>query len=284
MSEPSNQPDTIVLIHGLWMTARSWEHWAQRYSDAGYRVIADSWPGLDSEVENLRRDPSPLAGLGVGEIVDHYARIIDDLERPPIIIGHSFGGTFTQILLDRGYGAAGVAIASAAIKGVMKLPFSTLRTAWPVLKNPANRKRAVPLSPKQFNWRFTNDIDLAASQPLYDRYCVPATGRVLFQGGTANFNPHAATAVNVRNPDRAPLLFIAGSKDHVSPPALVKANAKRQRKGGAVTEYAEYAGRTHFLVGQSGWEEIADRALEWTRANTGAARAAGTVARGTSPA
>src|SRR5437868_3492062 len=132
-------PDTIVLIHGLWMTALSWEHWAARYADRGFTVIARSWPGMDGDVEALRRDPSAIEHLGVGEVADYYAGIIRDLPRPPIIMGHSFGGLITQILLDRGLGAAGVAIDSAPVRGILALPLSTLRLGFPALQYPAQQ-------------------------------------------------------------------------------------------------------------------------------------------------
>lgn len=142
----TDAPDTNLLIHGLRMTSRSWELWTARYRDAGDTVIAESWPGMDADVEVLRRDPAPIADLTVTKIVDHDAAIIDGLDRPPIVMGHSFGGAFTQVLLDRGLGAAGVAIASAAVKGATKLPLSTLRTGWPILRWPGNRHRAVSIT------------------------------------------------------------------------------------------------------------------------------------------
>lgn len=252
----------IVLIHGLWVTARSWEGWIDRYRALGHEVVAPSWPG-EGEVEDIRRDPSSVAGLGITEIVDHHERIIRALDRPPIIMGHSFGGTFTQILLDRGLGVAGVAIASAAVKGVLTLPLSTLRTAWPALRNPTNRTKPVGLSAKQFHYRFTNELDEEASEEVYAREAVPSPGRILFQGAVANFNPKAPTKVDFRSQVRAPLLFIAGERDHVSPPALVKANYKHQRRAGSDTDYIELAGRTHHILGQEGWEEVADTALAW---------------------
>ena len=256
-------PDTVVLIHGLWMTSRCWEFWADRYRDRGYTVITAGWPGMDADVDALRRDPAPIAELTIANIVDHYATIIRGLDRPPIIIGHSFGGAFTQVLLDDGLGAAGVAVDSAAVKGVTRLPFSTLRTGWPILRNPANRRRAVSITPKQFHYRFTNDLTLEQSAPLYDRYCVPGAGHVLFEGAMANFTKAAATKVDFANDRRAPLLFIAGGIDHVSPPSINKSNARKYRKSAAITDYKEFAGRSHFTIGQPGWEEVADYALEW---------------------
>jgi alpha-beta hydrolase superfamily lysophospholipase len=267
--------DTIVLIHGLWMTPRCWEHWVARFTAAGYTVLAPAWPGLQSEVEALRADPTPLTALSVTAIVDHYERIIRDLDRPPMIMGHSFGGTFVQMLLHRGLGAAGVAINSATVKGVLRLPLSTVRATLPVLRNPANRHRAVPLTPEQFHYAFTNTMTAAESRDAYERYHVPAAGGVLFEGALANLNPRAATKVDFANPNRAPLLFVAGGADRVIPPAVNKENARRYRRSSALTAYREFPGRSHFTVGQPGWEEVADYALSWALNPTVAGRVPG---------
>jgi len=257
------KPDTIVLIHGLWMTSLSWENWVKRYTDKGYRVIAKSWPGLDGDIEQLRRDPSPIARLGITDIVEHYESIIRDLSSEPIIIGHSFGGLITQILVDRGLGAAGVAIAPAPVKGIIFLPFSTLKVSFPALSNPANVHRAVPLTPEQFHYAFTNNLNEEDSLAVFKRYAVPGPDHVLFQAAFANFNPHAATAVDFQNNDRAPLLFISGGKDHGSPPSVVEANFKLYRKSKVTVEYKEFPERTHYTLGQEGWEQVADYALDW---------------------
>ena len=267
------KPDTIVLIHGLWMTARSWEHWADRYTSRGLNVIARSWPGMDGDVQALRQDPSAIEDLGIGEIVDFYDGIIRELARPPIIMGHSFGGAFTQILLDRGLGAAGVAIDSAAVKGVLALPLSTLRSGFPVLKSPANGHKAVMLTPKEFHYAFTNTLSEAESVAVYARYAVPGLGRVLFQGALANFNPRAATKVDFGNDGRAPLLIVAGGEDHVSPDAINRATAKHQSRLKAITAYKEFPGRSHYTLGQAGWQEVADYALDWALEASAAARA-----------
>jgi pimeloyl-ACP methyl ester carboxylesterase len=280
-STASDQPqaETIVLIHGMWMTSLSWEHWVDHYTDRGHRVIASGWPGLDKEPEELRRDPSPLRGLGVTEIVDQYDKIIRGLDRPPIIIGHSFGALVTQLLLDRGLGTAGVALNTAAPKGVLKLPLSTLRAALPALRNPANRKREVPLTPEQFHWCFTNALSRDESDAVYRRYYIPGTGRPFFQAGLANFNPSAVTKVNYNNPHRAPLLFLTGTEDRICPPSVNEANYKKQRKAHSATEHKDYPGRSHF-PGQDGWEDVADYALNWaiehTRAGVGAPERAAT--------
>lgn len=261
----------IVLVHGLWMTPLSWEHWVDRYTSRGHRVLAPSWPGLEADVSELRRDPSPLAGLGAKEIVDHYERIIRELERPPIIMGHSFGGAFVQVLLDRGVGAAGVGIDAASTKGVMKLPISTLRSAWHILRNPANRKKAVPFSAEHFRYAFGNLLDEQASRAAYERYAIPASGRVLFEGALANLSSRSPFRVDYAKADRAPLLFIAGGKDHVIPASVNRANVKKYGKSKAIVEYKEFPGRSHFTVGQNGWEEVADYALDWATMHSAAA-------------
>jgi pimeloyl-ACP methyl ester carboxylesterase len=260
-------PDTIVLIHGLWMTPLSWEHWIDRYEGRGFRVLAPAWPGMGGDIDELRRDPSDIEHLGIQEIVDHYDAIIRKLDRPPIITGHSFGGTFTQILLDRGLGAAGVAIDSASVRGVLTLPWSTLKSGFPVLKSPANNHKAVALSFDEFRYAFTNTLSEEESRAAYERYAVPGPGRVLFQAALANFNPHATTKVDFHNDHRAPLLLIAGGKDHLSPAAINESNARHYRKSAAITTYEEFPLRSHFTLGEEGWEKVADYALAWAVEN-----------------
>ena len=262
-SNPGSTVDTVVLIHGLWMTPRSWEHWVERYRERGLEVLAPAWPGMEGDVEALRADTSAIERLGIEDIVDHYDGVIRALEQPPIIMGHSFGGAFTEILLDRGLGAAGVAIDAAAVKGITKLPFSTLRAAFPILKSPANAHRAVPLTLEEFHYAFTNTMTLEESRPIWERYAIPGPGRVLFQAALANFNPRAATKVDFRNADRAPLLLIAGGADHVVPAEVDDQAARRFGRSPAITEYREYPDRSHFTVGQPGWEDVADFALDW---------------------
>jgi pimeloyl-ACP methyl ester carboxylesterase len=259
----NDRTKTIVLIHGLWLTALSWEHWVERYRAQGHRVIAESWPGMGGDLELLRRDPSALAHLGVGEIVLHYEAILRKLSTPPIIIGHSFGGLITQILLDHGFGTAGVALDSAPVKGILRLPWSVLKSSFPALKSPANVHRAVALTLDEFHYAFTNTQGELETDRLFRRYAVPGPGRVLFQAAFANLTPNAATRVDFHNDKRAPLLIVAGTDDHVSPPSVGRAIAKLQAQSKALTAYKEFPGRAHFLLGQAGWEEIADFALQW---------------------
>jgi len=257
--------NNIVLIHGLWMTPLSWEYWAHHYTERGYSVYAPSWPGMERDIRALRRAPETYAQIGIRQIIDHYERVVLELVEPPILIGHSFGGLVVQALLDRGLGACGVAIASAPIKGIWTLPYSTIRVVTPQLINPRNNHRCVPLTPNQFHYAFMNTSTREESFRIYQRYAVPGPDHVLFQTELANFNPFAETAVNVRRNTRAPLLMIAGGADHVSPPSVVKANVRAYRRSTATTEYHEFADRTHFIIGQSGWQEVANYALDWVR-------------------
>ena len=264
-SNGSNQgaPDTIVLIHGLWMTPRSWENWIPRYESRGFRVLAPAYPGLEVEVEALRADPSPIAKLTIGEVADHYEAIIRGLDKPPILIGHSFGGTLTQLLLDRGVGAVGVAVNSALVKGIKVIPLSQVRSLFTFLDNPAHRHQAVGFTPSQFHYAFTNVISEKESQALYDRYHIPAPGGIIWDGVLANVSPNSPAKVDFKKADRAPLLFIAGGEDHIMPPAVNKSNYKHYLKSGAITNYVEFADRPHFMVGLDDWESIADLALAW---------------------
>src|SRR4051794_27200285 len=220
-------PTPIVLIHGLWLTQRSWEGWKERFEARGHRVFAPAWPYMQQEVEDVRNDPSVLERLGVAEIVDHYQGIVRGIDRPPVIMGHSFGGLVTELLLDRGLGAAGVAISPAPVKGVLRLPPAQLRAAFPVLSNPANRNTTVELTPSQFHYAFTNTMSETEAKAAYDRYEVPGPGRVLFQAAFANFNPRAATKVGFRKADRAPLLIIGNDQDHTVPASVSKEAATR---------------------------------------------------------
>ncbi|GHJ14158.1 alpha/beta hydrolase [Micromonospora sp. AKA38] len=263
MGVPTGRVDTIVLIHGLWMTSRSWERWADRYTARGFRVLTPAWPGMDREVADLRADPTPIAGQRIATIVDHYATIIRELPRPPIIMGHSFGGLIAQLLLDRRLGAAVVGVHPAPVKGVLKLPLSTLRSGFSILHNPANRHRAVPFTAEDFRYAFGNTLTRAESDAAWQRYAVPGAGHVLFEGSFANLDPDSATEIDKKRSDRAPLLITAGGEDHVIPPSLASSLANLYRGSTAITGYREFPGRSHFVGGEPGWEEEADHALEW---------------------
>ena len=270
----SESTKTIVLIHGLWMTPLSWENWTQHFESKGYEVVAPAWPGLEGDINEIRKNPDKLANLDIDTIVASYEKVIKGLDEQPIIMGHSFGGLFTQILLDRGYGAAGVALCSAPVKGILILPFSTLRVSAPALSNPFNYNKAAALTVDQFHYAFGNNLSEEESKKVYDRYAVPGPDHVLFQAGLANFNPHAPTAVDFHNDKRAPLLLIAGTHDHISPASVVKANYNLYKKGNGITDYKEFEGKSHYILGETGWEEVADYALDWATSHATAPKAA----------
>jgi pimeloyl-ACP methyl ester carboxylesterase len=267
MSPDTATPDTIVLIHGFWVTPRSWEHWIARYEARGYRVLAPAYPGFEVEVEALNADTAPIEALTVPAIVEHLESVVSELGAPPILMGHSAGGAFTQILLDHGFGSAGVAINSAPTEGVPVVPLSQVKASFPVLRNPANRHRAVGLTPEQWHYAFTNTFSEEESLALYERYHVPASGAIFWGSALANIHPgHQDTYVDYHNDARAPLLFISGGEDHLMPPKVQRSNAKHY-KSDTITEVHEFDGRAHLMPAQEGWEEVADYALSWAVSN-----------------
>jgi len=256
----------VVFVHGLWLHAESWNNWVQLFRESGYQAVAASWPGDSETTEATRRNAGAVAGYGVTEIADHVAGQLKAFEKKPIVIGHSFGGLLVQNLLGRDLAAAGIAIDPAPIKGVPELPFSALKSSFPVLGNPLNFKRAVSLTEHQFRFGFTNAVPEQEAKDLYARYAMPAPGRPLFQAATATFNPNSATKVNVANATRGPLLLVSGEKDNTVPPVLVKSALKAYRHSPAVTEFKEFPGRGHSLTIDSGWRELAEYSLAWLKA------------------
>lgn len=262
---------TIVLINGLWISALGWEMWAQHYLNKGYRVIAANWPGMNGDIEQLRRDPSSLASLGLTEVVDHYEQIIRELETPPIIIGYGFGALVTQILLDRGWGAAGVAIAPAPMKGLLRVLIPTLRA---FLSDVLKGSKECSLTRSRFRRAFANTLTESESRAAFERYVVPGPNRMLLQAAMAKFTPRSANSVNFRNDTRAPLLLVAGGKDRVAPPSLVKANFNLYRQSRAETDYKEFPDEAHFTLLRE--MKIADYVLGWALCRSNGAKLAAT--------
>jgi pimeloyl-ACP methyl ester carboxylesterase len=253
----------IVLVHGFWVTPRSWEHWITHYEAKGHRVIAPGYPGFEVEVEELNANPDIITAVTVPAIIEKLEAEIRALPEAPIIMGHSAGGAFTQILLDHGYGAAGVALNSAPTEGVKVVPLSQVKSTFPVLKSPANRHKSIGLSLEEWKYAFTNTFSDEEAKALYERYHIPANGGILWGSVLANFQPgHQDTWVDYHNDKRAPLLFVSGSEDHIMPPAVQRSNAKHY-KSNTLTEHIEYEGYAHLLPAQKGWEEIADTVLDW---------------------
>jgi non-heme chloroperoxidase len=255
----------VVFIHGLWLLGSSWTRWATVFELAGYAPLTPGWPDDPATVAEGNAHPEVFARKKVGQVADHYATIIGRLKKKPAVIGHSFGGLLTQIVAGRGLSVASVAIDPAPFRGVLPLPFSALKAAFPVLGNPANRNRAVPLTFTQFRFAFANAVSEAEAKELYETFAVPASGAPLFQAATANLNPETEAKVNTINPSRGPLLIISGEKDNTVPWAIANASYKKQKRNPGVTEIREMPNRGHALVIDSGWREVADTALAFVK-------------------
>jgi non-heme chloroperoxidase len=255
----------VVFVHGLWLLPSSWDRWASLFEAAGFTVVSPGWPGDPETVEEAKAHPEVFAKKSVGDIADHLEAIIRRLAKKPAIIGHSFGGLLTQILAGRGLASVSVAIDPAPFRGVLPLPISALRSASPVLSNPANRNRAVPLTYEQFRYAFANAVDEQEAKELYETYAVPGSGVPIFQAASANLNPWTEVKVDTKNPERGPLLILVGDRDHTVPPAIAKASYKKQLRNEGVTEFEELEGRGHALVIDHGWQDVADRALAFVK-------------------
>ena len=255
----------VVFVHGLWLLPNSWNDWRTYFEEQGFVTLAPGWPDDPATTDEARRDPSVFAHKSVGQVTEHYADVIRALDRKPIIIGHSFGGLITQKLAGLGLAKVAVAIDPAPFRGVLPLPLSALRAAFPVLKNPRNRGRAIALTPKQFRFGFGNAVSEEESNSLYEKYSVAGPGVPLFQAALANFNPRTEAKVDTKNPDRGPLLIISGEKDNTVPPAIANASYKQYKKNPNTTEIVEIPGRGHSLVVDGGWKEVADSALDFVR-------------------
>ncbi|TQM26391.1 alpha/beta hydrolase [Nocardia bhagyanarayanae] len=255
-----------VFVHGLWLLPSSWDRWAEVFAAAGYAPVLPGWPDDPGTVAEAHAHPEVFAGKTVGRVADHFAGLIGALSRKPVVIGHSFGGLLAQIIAGRGLSAATVAIDPAPFQGVLPLPISSLRASAPVLTNPANRHRAVPLTFEQFRFAFANAVDAAEAEQLYETFAVAAPGAPLFQAATANLNPWSETKVDSTGPQRGPLLIVSGEKDNTVPWAIAEASYKKQaRNEHAVTEIVEMPGRGHSLTIDSGWREVCDTALSFVQ-------------------
>src|SRR5436190_11665461 len=253
----------LLLIHGAWLSARSWEKYADYFGKRGFAVSAPEWPRKHGDVEEMRETAEASAGLGVQEIVDHYEQLIRELDQPPVLVGHSYGGLFVELLLDRGLGRAGVAMSPAPPKGILKLPFSTLKAAAPALAHPSKRHGVVTLTLEEFTYGFVNTFTPENAAAAYERYAVPETGQIFYEAGFANFHLHPPTEVHFKNADRAPLLIVGAEDDQTVPASLSKAQFKRYERSPARTDYLGLEGRQHLFMIGDGWEEAAATIDGW---------------------
>lgn len=258
----------VVFVHGLWLLPSSWDRWAELFAGAGYAPLTPGWPDDPNSVPEAREHPEVVAHTTIGQVADHFADVIGMLDAKPAIVGHSFGGLLAQILAGRGLSAASVAIDPAPFRGVLPLPLSALRSSRPVLGNPANRSRAIPLTYEQFRYAFANAVSEEEAKGLYDEFAVPAPGAPLFQAATANLNPWTEAKVDSLDPGRGPLLIISGERDHTVPWAIANASFRKQSRNPGVTEIVEMPGRGHSLTIDSGWREVAEAALAFVQRST----------------
>jgi pimeloyl-ACP methyl ester carboxylesterase len=255
----------VAFVHGLWLLPSSWDRWVELFEGAGYTTLTPGWPDDPETVDEAKAHPEVFAGKSVGDVADHIEGVLRMLDRKPAVIGHSFGGLLTEILAGRGRAKVSVAISPAPFRGVLPLPISALRSASPVLKNPKNRHRAIPLTFEQFRYGFANAVEEDEAKKLYETYSVPGSGEPIFQAANANLNSWTEAKVDTKNPKRGPMLIISGEKDHTVPPAIAKASYKKERKNDAVTEFLTLPERGHALTIDSGWRDVADKALEFVR-------------------
>jgi pimeloyl-ACP methyl ester carboxylesterase len=255
----------VVFIHGLWLLPNSWDRWAGVFEEAGYTALTPGWPDDPQTVEEANANPDVFAKKTVGQVADHFQEAIEALDEKPAVVGHSFGGLLTQILAGRGLNAVSVAIDPAPFRGVLPLPISALKSSKPVLGNPANRNRAVPLTYEQFRYAFANAVSEDEAKELYHEFAVPTPGAPLFQAATANLNPWTEAKVNSKNPERGPLLITSGEEDHTVPWAICNASYKKQKRNEGVTEIVEIPRRGHSLTIDGGWREVCDIAVDFVK-------------------
>ena len=253
----------LMLIHGAWLTSGSWGNFIAYFDSRGWDVSAPEWPRKHENVAEQREAADEIKGLGLTEIIDHYESQIRALDEPPVLIGHSYGGLIVELLLNRGLGRAGVAMSPAPPKGIIVLPFSTLKAGAPALAHPSKWHGVVPLSLEEFTYAFVNTFSPEDAAAAYEKYAVPETGQIFYEAGFANFRMHPPTEVDFRKEDRAPLLIVGADKDHTVPASLSKKNYEKYEDSPAQTEYIEFAGRPHLMMVAKGWEEIAAGIERW---------------------
>jgi pimeloyl-ACP methyl ester carboxylesterase len=262
-SQTPNRQIPLIFIHGAWLSSGSWENYSDYFGKRGFAASAPEWPRKHGDVEELRESAQESAGLGIEEIVEHYEKLIQGLDQPPVLVGHSYGGLFVELLLDRNLGRAGVAMSPAPPKGILSLPFSTLKAAAPALAHPSKWHGVVTLTQEEFTYGFVNTFSEEDAAAAYARYAVPETGQIFYEGGFANFHLHPPTEVHFKSQDRAPLLIVGATEDHTVPASLAKAQYERYERSPAQTDYLEFEGRPHLHMVAPDWQEVASAIDSW---------------------
>ena len=250
----------IVFIHGMFMTPLCWEKWTDYFALKGYQCTAPAWPGRDQPIETQRKKhpDAELGRLNLRDVLARMESVIKEMHPRPILIGHSMGGLVVQLLLQKDLAVAGVAIDPAPPQGVFTIAWSFLKANFPAINPFVPVNRPVEMSFAQFQYAFVNTLPLDEQRAVYDRYVVPESRGVPTQSLTSiarvDFQKH-----------HAPLLITAGEKDHIVPASLNRTNYLKYKQSGSTTDFKEFPGRDHFVIGERGWQEVADYVLDWLK-------------------
>lgn len=246
----------------MYMIPSSWDGWRKYFEARHYKTLAPAWPCHQGTAAELR-EAHPNEELGAVEMEDlleMYRKIIKDQKEKPILVGHSMGGLIVQLLMEEGLGAAGVAIDSAPPKGLISLRFSFLKSYWPVNRPLADPSKPILLTKRQFNYAFVHTLAGDEQEAVYEKFVVPDSRRV-------GRGPQTDDGIVDYCKPRRPLLIISGKEDHIIPSALNYSNFKKYEDSPSRTEFRMFDGRTHWIVRQEGWEEVAAFVEDWLARN-----------------
>lgn len=250
---------TIVFITGAFVSHAGWDHWIDYYESQGYTCYAPPWPFKEGTARELRmRQPydEDLALSRYSGVVEHYANFIKRLPEKPVVIGHSLGGLTTQILINRGLGAAGVAIHSAPPQGLLSFEWSFIKSIWKPFGFFTSTKKTHLMRMKEWQYAFTNGMSYADQVEAFEKSTIPESKTVLRD------TLSGVSKIDFSKP-HAPLLFVSGSTDHIMPASLNYSNFKKYKNTNSVTEYKEFEGHNHYVLGLPSWKEEAGYILDW---------------------
>lgn len=250
---------TIVFIHGMFLTSKSWEGWQRFFTARGYRCLAPAWPWHDGEPAALRDHiPAEAGHVALRDVVDEFAAVVAAQPEKPILIGHSVGGLVVQVLVNRGLAQAGVCIGSAAPNGIVTFDWDFLKVS-AAIANPLRGDKPYQMTPEEFGERFCNTMTEEQTRAAYLKYAVHDSRNVWRDC----LGP--AGRVDVTK-EHAPLLFVAGDQDHLIPEKLEKKNSEAYAPEAGIVDFKEFPGRGHFICGQPGWQEVASYIDGWLTA------------------
>jgi pimeloyl-ACP methyl ester carboxylesterase len=253
-----NSSKTILFITGAFVSNHCWDQWKLYFENKGYQTCAPAWPNKDAPAEELRnRQPdAAIASMTLAALIEYYAEIAASMPERPVIIGHSIGGLITQLLLQRNLGSAGIAIHSVPPQGIMSFKLSFLRAGWGPLGYFTPVSESFMMSFRQWQYAFTNGLPLKVQKEGYYDLAIPESKQIVRDTITK------VAHVDFQRP-HPPLLLISGTEDHTIPASLNFSNFRKYKSSGSVTDYKKFEGRTHYVLSQAGWEEIAGYIHNW---------------------